>query len=276
MYHGASSLLVSVAAALSLVLAPTERASAWGSEGHRIVAEIAEQYLEPATARQVRELLAIENAATLAQVSTWADDIRPQRRETVPWHFVDIPIHPPAGTPAAYDAARDCPRGDCVVAAIDRFTAVLRDSSAAPRQRLEALKFVVHFVADVHQPLHCADDGDKGGNAIHVTFMGRRTNLHAVWDSGIVAPAVAGDERAYALQLVRAITPAELAAWRAGAAAEWANESFGVARRLIYSEWPHAPGPLPANYETAALPVVNERLERAGVRLAAVINGVFR
>jgi hypothetical protein len=85
----------------------------------------------------MRELLAIENTTTLAQVATWADDIRAQRRETARWHFVDIPIHPPAGTPAAYDAARDCPRSDCIVAAIERFEGVLRDRSAPPRERLE-------------------------------------------------------------------------------------------------------------------------------------------
>lgn len=260
-----------IPAVLLLLSLPTP-ALAWGSEGHHIVADIAEQYLEPAAARQVRELLAIENATTLAQVSTWADDIRPQRPETARWHFVDIPIHPPAGTPAAYDAERDCPDGDCVVAAIERFDAVLRDKAAAPRDRLEALKFVVHFVADVHQPLHCADDGDRGGNDIHVTFRGRRMNLHAVWDWGILAPAVAGDERAYALRLAKAITPSELDQWRSGTLADWANESYGIARRLIYGEWPHGPGTLPASYEATALPVVNEQLAKAGVRLAAVLN----
>jgi hypothetical protein len=126
-----------ISTVLRVLLALTGPALAWGSEGHRVVAEIAEQYLEPATARQVRGLLAIENATTLAQVATWADDIRAQRRETARWHFVDIPIHPPAGTPAAYDAARDCPRSDCIVAAIERFEGVLRDRSAPPRERLE-------------------------------------------------------------------------------------------------------------------------------------------
>jgi hypothetical protein len=76
--------------------------------------------------------------------------------------------------------------------------AVLHDKAAPARQRLEALKFVVHFVADIHQPLHCADDGDRGGNRVRVIFLGRNTNLHAVWDWGILAPAVAGDERASA------------------------------------------------------------------------------
>src|SRR5260370_21390068 len=106
-YYAALPSLV-IAAFLSLLLS-TASAFAWGSEGHRIVAELAEQYLEPGTARQVRELLAIENATTLAQLSTWADEIRRQRRETERCHYVNIPLHPPRRAPAAYDAARDCP-----------------------------------------------------------------------------------------------------------------------------------------------------------------------
>lgn len=107
---------------------------------------------------QVRDLLAIDNETTLAQASTWADEIRPQRPETSRWHYVNIPINPPAGTPPAYDARRDCPTGDCVVAKIGAFEAVLRDKAAPPRQRLEALKWLVHLVADINQPLHCADN----------------------------------------------------------------------------------------------------------------------
>jgi len=254
-----------ISTAFLIVLSPPAPALAWGDEGHRIAAEIAERHLNPATVRQVRELLAIENATTLAEVSTWADEIRGQRRETARWHYVNIPIHPPPGAPAAYDAARDCPRGDCVVAAIGRFSAVLRDMSAAPRERLEALKWVVYFVADVHQPLHCADDGDRGGNAISVTFGGRQTNLHAVWDWGILAPVAAGDERDYALRLIKAITPAELATWSAGR-----RHRLGK-RELRHGEWPHAPGPLPATYEAGALPIVNAQIDKAGVRLAAVL-----
>src|ERR1700736_4650974 len=146
------------AAAVAVGVALSGRALAWGDQGHRIVAEIAEQYLEPKAAQQVRELLALENATTLAQVSTWADEIRGQRSETAPWHVVNITIHPPAGMPRVYDAARHCPQADCIVAAIERFAAVLRDKSAPERDRLEALDFVLSLVADIHQPLHCADD----------------------------------------------------------------------------------------------------------------------
>lgn len=145
-------------------LAPSH-AQAWGSEGHRVVAEIAEQYLEPATRDQVRALLAIENATSLAAVSTWADQVRPQRRVTAPWHYVDIQVGD-----AKYDAPRDCPANNCLIAKIDEFTKVLADRSAAPTLRLEALKFVVHFIGDLHQPFHVADNHDRGGNEVIVTF----------------------------------------------------------------------------------------------------------
>jgi hypothetical protein len=264
-----AALALCFAALLSVPAAP---AFAWGSEGHHIAAEIAEQFLEPSTAHQVRELLATDNETTLAQASTWADEITPQRPETARWHYVNIPINPPDGTPATYDPRRDCPTGDCVVAKIGAFEAVLRDRSAAPRQRLEALKWLVHLVADVNQPLHASDNGDRGGNDVHVDFMGRRTNLHAVWDTGILAAAHISDERAYALELAHSISPAEAAQWRSGTPADWACDSYGVARNLIYGVWPHEPGELPASYEQKAIYVVQVQLEKAGVRLAAVLN----
>jgi hypothetical protein len=252
-------------AVLALSLIPA-RAFAWGSEGHRIIAEIAEQHLDPAAAQQVRDLLATENETSLAAVANWADQIRRQRPETAPWHFVDIPISAPG-----YVAARDCAGDNCVVAKINQFTAELQDRSLPGRQRLEALKFVVHFVGDVHQPLHASDNGDRGGNEVRVKFLGRRTNLHTVWDTGILAPAVNGDERSYALGLDRQITPAEAARWGAGTPQQWANESHAVAVNLIYGKLAHS-GTLPDGYETAALPVVDEQLERAGIRLATVLN----
>lgn len=262
-----------VIAAALVLLGSSVRALAWGSDGHRIVAEIAEQYLAPVTARQVRQLLAMENATTLAEVSTWADDIRRERRETASWHYVNIPIHPPAGTPAGYDAARDCPRGDCVVTKIDEFAAELHDKVAPPRERLEALKFVVHFVADVHQPLHAADDGDRGGNDTHLIFLGQHTTLHALWDSDLLAAAGVGDPRAYALKLAQSIKPAVAARWRDGTAAEWATESYEIAKRIYGGS--HEARELQIFYEQDLLPVVNVQLEKAGVRLAAVLNAAL-
>jgi hypothetical protein len=177
-----------LAALVLLFLSPVD-AFAWGYTGHRVIAEIAEQFLEPETARQVRDLLAIENVTTLAEVSTWADQIRLQRPETAPWHYVNIPVHPAPDEPSSYDATRDCPNDACVVAKIEQLERVLADRQVLGRQRLEALKYLVHFIGDVHQPLHASNDHDRGGNEVPVVFMERQTNLHALWDTGIIEPA---------------------------------------------------------------------------------------
>jgi hypothetical protein len=259
---------------LALVAFPV-RTLAWGYEGHRVIAEIAEQFLTPPTVHEVRELLAIENVTTLADVSTWADGVRLQRPQTGPWHYVNIPITLPTGEPATYDAARDCPKDACVVAKIEQFKQELANRQLPERQRLEALKYIVHFVGDAHQPLHVSDNHDRGGNDASVIFMGLPTNLHAVWDSGIIAPAIKGNERAYALQLVQHITEEQHQRWSEGTLISWVNEGHEIAARTIYGELPHS-GTMPDDYETKALPIVNEQLERAGVRLATVLNACLQ
>ena len=259
--------------ALALMAALPAVGLAWGVEGHHIAADIAEQYLEPETARQVHELLELENATTLAEVSTWADDIRRQRPGTAPWHYVNIPIHPQNG-PSGYDAVRDCPDGNCVVAKIDEFTAALGDKAAPQRDRLEALKFLVHFVADIHQPFHCADDHDRGGNDTHVSFLGRNTTLHALWDSGLLEAAAIPDGRAYAMKLAQSIKPADVDRWRRGTPADWATESYERAK-LIYGD-SHEARSLQVFYETEFLPIVASQLQKAGVRLANLLNAALR
>ena len=110
-------------------------AFAWGSEAHRIVAEIAEQYLEPEAGQKIHELLALDNVTDLEDVANWADDIRRQRPETAPWHYVDIPIHSTPGVPE-YLPARDCPIRACVIAKIEDFVAKLRVIRQPTREKL--------------------------------------------------------------------------------------------------------------------------------------------
>jgi S1/P1 Nuclease len=250
-------------------------AFAWGYTGHQVIAEIAEQFLEPETAHRVRYLLAIENVTTLAEVSKWADQIRLQHPETRPWHYVNIPVHPSAGEIDGYDPERDCPQDDCVVARIELFKRTLLDQQAPERQRLEALKYLVHLIGDIHQPLHASNNNDRGGNNVVVTFMGHQTNLHAVWDTGIIEAAVKGDERGYALQLAQKITDDERTLWSSDDPVLWANESYQIAARMIYGELQHQ-GILPDIYQAQALLIVNQQLGRAGVRLAKVLNEVLK
>lgn len=173
MANGLHRLLI--AATLTLVAG---QACAWGTQGHQIIAALAQSQLTPAARQEVDRLLALEPGETLESISTWADEHR--NPATAAWHYVNFPRET-----CNYDANRDCPDGKCVVAAIDRQTAVLA-SNAPDEKRLLALKYVVHLVADVHQPLHAGYMDDRGGNSYQLQAFMRGSNLHAVWDSGLI------------------------------------------------------------------------------------------
>jgi nuclease S1 len=153
-------------------------AQAWGTDGHQVVALIAETQLTAKTRAAIEQLLALEPGQTLASVSSWADEHRSPA--TAAWHYVNFPRDT-----CQYLAERDCPDGKCVVGAIERQLAVLKSSDSDER-RLLALKYIVHFVADVHQPLHAGYADDRGGNAFQLQAFMRGTNLHSLWDSGII------------------------------------------------------------------------------------------
>lgn len=288
MFRPYRSVLVSFA--VLLLAAPS--AFAWGPEGHAIVADIAQAHLTPAASAQVRKLLALEGDSHLDQISSWADAIRREQPATGSWHYVDIPLRD-----TRYRASRDCHDDDCVVARIPYFTHILADRSAAPAKRLEALKWVVHLVGDIHQPLHAEDNHDKGGNEVKLDYFGRHTNLHRIWDSAIIEHALKvhvnrdysfdhAVMRARAKRLDTGITPAERLAWAPRRLADlpadsvkWAEESHQLARTVAYADLPPASRRTHGwsqRYQAKAWPAVRERLQRAGVRLAAVLNQALK
>jgi hypothetical protein len=253
------------AAAFAFTLVVASNALGWGQEGHRVVAAITERHLTARARDRVRQILGPENS--LAAVSTWADEIRPTRPETAAWHYIDIPLDA-----SAIDTARDCPNGDCVSAAITRFVAVLRDKTATPAAKNEALKFVVHFVADLHQPLHCANNHDRGGNNVHVTFFGENANLHIVWDT-LLVERIDPDPVSYARRLDAALTDSNVSAFKEGTVEDLALESHAVAVKVAYGALPSGnPFDLGAGYFQTAAPVVDLQLQKAGIRLALVLN----
>lgn len=252
---------------MASALIPAATCLAWGRDGHRIVAAICGHYLTPEARAGVEFLLGPQS---LADVANWADEIRdvPAYRWADPLHYVNVP--PDAD---GFDLDRDCPREGCVVAAILHYTGVLRNREASTAERIEALKFVVHFVADAHQPLHVSLARDRGGNTIRVTLFGEPMTLHEVWDSGLIARANKPWQE-YARELHDAITPAQLARWSADPPARWATESFRLAMRRAYPVPPD--GRLDREYFDRGIAVVNRRLSAAGVRLAATLNAALR
>ena len=251
------------AIALSAILIPSV-CFAWGRDGHRIVGNIAAKYLTPQAAAAVKDLLGDES---LADVSTWADEIRRERKHTAPWHYANIdPSHD------RFDLQRDCPDEGCVVSAIIKFSHILRDGNASRRERIEALKFVVHFVGDIHQPLHLGRASDKGGNDIKVTFFEDNTNLHRLWDSGMIRHTKKGWTE-YATELSAKITLQERALYGILDPAAWATESYLLARSNAYDV--PKDGQLGQDYFDKNIPVIERRLSVAGVRLAALLNVIF-
>lgn len=279
---------VFVVAALA-VLAPVP-AFAWGNEGHETVAAIAQSYLTPRARASVEALLASDTdpltQRDMLSRATWADAWRAAgHRETAAWHFVDIELdHPDLksacyGRPEPSRPASAGPAQDCIVDRIDAFARELADPAVAEPERVLALKYLLHFVGDLHQPLHASDNHDRGGNCVRLSLGGpRTTNLHSYWDTAVVE-ALGPDPRALAIRLRARISPAMAASWRKGDAAAWAMETYAVSKSSAY--WPNAPAgcggdqgtvTLPAGYEERAREVAAVQLERAGVRLAAVLN----
>ena len=273
-------------------------ALAWGSEGHEIIADIARAYLTPQAKAQVDAqvdaLLAADTdtltAPDMASRATWADAYRGAgHRETASWHFVDIELdHPDLhaacfGFPSLSGPASQGPAQDCVVDKVGEFEKELANKSTPQPERILALVYLLHFVGDLHQPLHSSDNHDRGGNCVRLALGGSRTtNLHSYWDTTVVQ-ALGSDPQTVADQLRAEITPAEKAEWEKGDPRSWAMEAYGVARSVAYTVGSQpgcgsdmGPINLPAGYEQRAQTAAKVQLERAAVRLTYTLHQALR
>ena len=269
-----------------LAAGPAPRLWAWGSVGHRTIAFIAQDRLTPRALEKVGEILG--RGRDLASVSFWADTIVERRPKTAPWHYLDLDVRQDLNR---FDLSEACRNHDCVVDQVEKDLGILRERFVPARTRREALKFLVHFVGDLHQPLHCADDGDRGGNEKWLRYRGPHgtwhhylwVNLHGFWDN-LLEPRATADPRRLASLLEKEVTPADEKAWCGDRPSDWAYGSFRIARDDIYSELPAGPLPrssrwgrdLPADYDTGHMwKIAKGQLEKAGVRLAWLLNGLW-
>lgn len=285
---------------IAILCACPQGARAWGSEGHAIVALIAEHYLQPQVRAKVDKLLASDKSGLtrhdLASAAAWADKYRDSDRDgarvryeqTHRWHFTDMDLAAPKldkacygmpvlspGTPASAGPARAC-----AVAKIDQFRAELRSAKTPHDERLRALLFLLHLMGDVHQPLHNASDKDAGGNAKEVRADGLPAGtLHHYWDTEFVRLLGSSPVDA-AHKLTARITPRQIEEWTRGDASSWSKQSFRLAKNHAYGKLPprQADGTysLPPNYIKNARRIVATQLARGGVRLAAVLNAALQ
>ncbi len=236
----------------------------WGREGHEVIGLIAERYLTAATLARAAGLL---DGSAIDAVASWADEYRHDHRETAPWHYIDIPL-----ADSKIDMARECANSDCVIAKTEQFLAVLKNPSADRVAKTQALKFVIHFVGDLHQPLHVADNGDKGGNLRYVIFERHPDNLHWVWDRGLIQH-ITRSPTALAAELESRITPKDEAEWQKGSIEDWVMEGHRLAQTVAYGDLGNEnPAPINPAYEREADPVIELQLEKAGVRLAYLLD----
>ncbi len=260
----------SILAAALLTLTAALPAFGWGQEGHRIVAGIADKYLTAKTRVEVKKLL---HEQTLADVANYADSYRIYHTNTAPWHFVDIPL---AAT--SYDPQRDCAAHQgCIIEQLEVFKKQLADTKTPTSNRVFALKFVVHLVGDLHQPLHCEDREDRGGNSVKVSFFGEAKksstssshwNLHSIWDDGLIKHTGL-DETNYVKTLTVKLAAEPILKLQKGTTIEWALESHAAAQ--IAYQYPTNLD-LGETYYQIAKPVIDAQLLKGGLRLALVLN----
>jgi len=270
--------------ALCFLLVPLQTL-AWGKEGHAIIGNLAQRQINAKAQLEVARLLAGEPVPTLAGVASWADELRESdpelAKKTGRWHYVNFK----SGDTCDYGPARDCADGNCVIAAINKNFTILGDKKRTDRERNEALKFLVHFVGDVHQPFHASYHDDKGGNEFQINYQGKAWhrlskpkpgdyvpsgwNIHSVWDSMIIESKTR-DAGAYAdLLWKRPALPFDPTKRSDRPAVDWAVESCRIMK--LDNPYPKS-NVIKDDYLEKYRPLQERRLREAGARLAAMIN----
>ncbi|WP_025743918.1 S1/P1 nuclease [Aquimarina pacifica] len=251
---------------LTMVLCTTSflfAADDWGKTGHRVTGEIASEYLSKQTKDRIAEIL---NGQSLALVSTFADDIKSddRYRSYSPWHYVNFSFDKKYGEEAPSE------KGD-LVQAIEKCITVLKDEKASNEDAAFYLKLLVHFVGDLHQPLHVGRSEDKGGNDIQVRWFNDGTNLHRVWDSDMIDY--------YAMSYTEiasnadALSTQELQALQEGTLIDWIHESQNLAKKVYESAG--VGEKLGYKYMYHNFPTVRTQLQKGGIRLAKILNEIF-
>lgn len=254
-----------VAFLLILATVPSSLLAPWGRVGHHVVGEIAQRHLTERAAAAVHELIGPE---TLARVSTWADEMRSSpddrdywRRASV-WHYISI------NDDETFETARRNPKGD-IMSALHRFERVLRDPRAEKSEKAKALKWIVHLIGDLHQPLHVGRREDRGGNDVLVTWFGEASNLHRVWDTEMIgSKSLSFTEYT---EFLDHFDEDQIREWQSTPARTWLQESFDL-RRQVYEVGDRRLG---FAYGFKGAPIFERRLQQAGIRLAGLLNSIF-
>jgi hypothetical protein len=260
--------------ALVLALQSATPAWAWGRLGHRVISRLAEQHLTPKAKAGIAALLA--EGESIADASTWADEQRRDLPETAPWHYVDVPLDEPKYDPKW---SGDDPKKGCVVAKINEFRATLEDPNKTVEEKRFALRFLIHCIEDMHMPMHVGDNFDRGGNDTQVSFFDEGTNMHSLWDGGMIR-RVSESEDVWLKELTVLPSLQSNDTTAQTSVEDWATESLWAAREAYQDPTTgmriKSGAKLGDQYFNKNLPVARARLYQAGGRLAAVLNECFQ
>lgn len=242
----------------------------WGVTGHKTIGKIAENHLSPKARAAVHELL---GNASMADVSTWADEVRqqPEYRATGNWHFLNLPLG--LSYPAFQKQVEGMPQAN-VYSALQQCQHELTDKGTTRAQKIEALKFIIHFVGDLHQPMHVSRAEDKGGNTIQLNYEGKGLNLHSLWDTYLLEHQGLSYEQL--AEKYDHITPQQIKQWQSDPLIKWIWESYEISSKL-YAEVDAMKGrSIDDAYYQAHIAIIGERIQQAGIRLAGVLNDIFK
>jgi hypothetical protein len=246
----------------ALLIAFSVSSFAWGPTGHRATGWIADKYLSKKARKAVEKLL---KGQSLAMMATWMDDVRSDSTydHMVDWHWVTIPFG------QTYDQTTKNPNGD-IIATLERIITELKSKKLSDAEQAERIKILIHLVGDIHQPLHVGGLDDRGGNNVKVNWFRNETNLHSVWDSYMI-----DDTKLSYTELAQSLdkpAPAQLQSWQKTSVREWAKESQSY-KDNVYKI---GNGKLGYEYSYYNFHIVKARLLQAGVRLAGVLNEIYK
>lgn len=247
---------------LPLLLLQPVAAFAWGATGHRVVGAIAEEHLSNRARKAVHRIL---GGKSIAMAATWMDEVRSDHAydHTKDWHWVTIPDG------STYAASEKNPKGDAIEA-IERMETALKSDTLSQERKVFCLKVLIHLVGDLHQPLHVGRGDDKGGNTVQVQWFWKSSNLHRVWDSGMIDEnGLSYTELACSIDHV---SKQQMKDWSRGTAADWAQENVAFRPQIYDLE---EGDKLNYEYQYRNWPLVQQQLLKGGIRLAGLLNSIF-
>ena len=275
---GMNAFIRLVLTSLLITLTHTPTAQAWGAAGHQITGLIAQSLLTERASQQVQQLLKNE---TLAEAAVYMDQHRGPLARRWPassrWHYDNQSVC----TNAPY-----CQDGNCATNQIEQFRKLLADHQANQADRARALRLIVHMVGDIHQPLHTADNDDRGGNTVKVRIPPRRRTylLHSLLDSAVIQQLIGSQTTSTYAAQIQTTYRARIPSWQQGNAKQWAQESHRLATTEIYAKLPGfscgqkatMPLVLPESYLQSTQAYLPEQLVKAGVRIAFILNTTLK